>query len=110
VVRADHPDPAAYLHGVVATDRAEALFAYVQLTASAFETPGPARFPGLDPDRAYRVEPLEVAGGPGTKQAAAPRWLEAGGATLTGRVLGEAGRPLPVLRPEQALLLHLTSQ
>jgi alpha-galactosidase len=109
VVRADHPNPAAYLHGVVAADGAEALFAYVQLTASAFETPGLARFPGLDPDRAYRVEPLEVAGGPETKQAVAPRWLEAGGATLTGRVLGEAGLPLPVLRPEQALLLHLTS-
>ncbi|MGH2814025.1 MAG: alpha-galactosidase, partial [Actinomycetota bacterium] len=38
VVRADHPDPAAYLHGVVAPDRVEALFAYVQLTASASET------------------------------------------------------------------------
>jgi alpha-galactosidase len=109
VVRADHPDPAAYLHGVVAGDRAEALFAYVQLTASAFETPGLARLPGLDPDRAYRVEPLEVAGAPETKQAAGPPWYEAGGVTLGGRVLGEVGLPLPVLRPEQALLLHLTS-
>jgi alpha-galactosidase len=109
VVRADHPDPAAYLHGVVAPDRAEALFAYVQLTASAFETPGLARLPGLDPDRAYRVTPLAVAGEPQTKQAVAPRWTEAGGATLGGRALGEVGLPLPVLRPEQALLLHLTS-
>jgi alpha-galactosidase len=50
-----------------------------------------------------------VAGGPQTKQAVAPRWLEAGGVTLEGRVLGEAGLPLPVLRPEQALLVHLTS-
>jgi hypothetical protein len=39
----------------------------------------------------------------------APRWTEAGGATLGGRALGEVGLPLPVLRPEQALLLHLTS-
>ena len=109
VVRADHPNPAAYLHGVVADDGAEALFAYVQLTASSFETPGLARFPGLDPDRAYRVEPLSLAGGPETKQAVAPRWLEAGGVTLEGRLLGEVGLPLPVLRPEQALLLHLTS-
>jgi alpha-galactosidase len=108
VVRADHPDPAAYLHGVVAADRDEAVFAYVQLTASADETPGQARLPGLDPDRAYRVAPLRVAGEPETKQAVAPRWLEAGGATLGGRVLGEVGLPLPVLRPEQALLLHLT--
>jgi alpha-galactosidase len=109
VVRADHPNPAAYLHGVVADDGAEALFAYVQLTASAFETPGLARLPGLDPVRAYRVAPLQVAGAPETKQAAAPPWYEAGEVTLGGRVLGEVGLPLPVLRPEQALLLHLTS-
>jgi alpha-galactosidase len=93
----------------VAPDRAEALFAYVQLTASAFETPGLARLPGLDPDRAYQVSPLAVAGEPQTKQTVAPRWTEAGGVTLGGRALGEVGLPLPVLRPEQALLLHLTS-
>ncbi|HKQ00601.1 MAG TPA: alpha-galactosidase, partial [Actinomycetes bacterium] len=109
VVRADHPDPAAYLHGVVAPDRAEALFAYVQLTASASETPGQARLPGLDPGRSYRVTPLAVAGGPQTMQAVAPRWQEAGGTTLDGRALAEVGLPMPVLRPEQALLLHLTS-
>jgi alpha-galactosidase len=68
-----------------------------------------ARFPGLDPDRAYRVEPLSLAGGPETKQAVAPSWLQAGGVTLEGRLLGEVGLPLPVLRPEQALLLHLAS-
>jgi alpha-galactosidase len=55
------------------------------------------------------VEPLELAGGPATLQAVAPAWLAAGGAALEGRVLGEVGLPLPVLRPEQALLLHLTS-
>jgi len=110
VVRADHPDPAASLHGVVAADRAEALFAYVQLTTSAFETPGPARLPGLHPGGAYRVEPVPVAGEPETKQAVAPAWPAAGGATLSGRALGELGLPLPVLQPEQALLLHLTAR
>jgi alpha-galactosidase len=108
VVRADHPDPAALLHGVVAPDRAEAVFAYVQLAASATETPGPARLPGLDPDRAYRVTPLEVAGGPDTKHRAGPAWYQAGGVILSGRALAEAGVQLPVLRPEQALLLQLT--
>jgi alpha-galactosidase len=108
VVRADHPDPAAYLHGVVAADQAEALFAYVQLAASPSETPGLARLPGLDPGRTYRVEPLPLAGAPETKQAVASRWLEAGGVTLGGRALAEVGLALPVLRPEQALLLHLT--
>ena len=108
MVRADHPDPAAYLHGVVAPDRAEALFAYVQLTASAFETPGLARLPGLDPDRAYRVSRWPS---PASPRPSRP-WPPAG----RGRRghprrpgPGEVGLPLPVLRPEQALLLHLTS-
>jgi alpha-galactosidase len=107
-VRADHPDPSAYLHGVVAQDRSEALFAYVQLASSATETPGPARLPGLDDDRGYRVAPLTVAGGPTTMHAAPPRWYGKGGVTLTGRALAEVGLQLPVLLPEQALLLHLT--
>ena len=80
----------------------------MQLTASAYETPGLARLPGLDPGRAYRVEPVPVAGEPETKQAVAPAWLEAGGVTLGGLALAEVGLPLPVLRPEQALLLHVT--
>jgi alpha-galactosidase len=108
VVRADHPDPAAYLHGVVGSDRAEAVYAYVQLAAAATETPGAARLPGLDPARRYRVVPLRVAGGPRTTQVAGPAWYEAGGVVLTGRALAEAGLQLPVLAPEQALLLHLT--
>jgi alpha-galactosidase len=108
VVRADHPDPSAYLHGVVAPDRGEALFAYVQLTTSARETPGPARLPGLDPGRAYRVAPLTLAGGPETTHDTPPPWYQAGGVTLTGTVLAEVGLELPPLRPEQALLLHLT--
>ena len=61
----------------------------------------------MDPDRAYRVEPVAVAGEPETKQAIAPAWLEAGGVTLGGRSLAEVGLPVPVLRPEQALLLHV---
>ena len=49
-----------------------------------------------------------MAGEPQTKQAVAPAWTEVGGVVLAGRVLGEVGLPLPVLRPEQALLLQLT--
>jgi alpha-galactosidase len=108
-VRADHHDRAAYLHGVVAPDRAEALFAYVQLTTSANERPGAALLPGLDPDRAYRVEPVTLAGGPALQQAEPPAWLTAGALTLSGRALAAAGLQLPVLLPEQALLLHLTT-
>jgi alpha-galactosidase len=107
VVRADHPDPAALVHGVVG--EREALFAYVQLTTPALELPGPVRLPGLDADRAYRVAPLTLAGGPAIGSAQPPPWLAAGEITLTGRALAAAGLQLPALAPEQALLLHLTA-
>jgi alpha-galactosidase len=108
VVRCDHPDPAAYVHGVVAADRGEAVFAYVQLATSPSEVPGPARLEGLDPRRSYRVEPVSLAGGPRTGHAAPPPWFAVGGTTLSGRALAVAGLQMPVLMPEQALLLHLT--
>jgi alpha-galactosidase len=109
VVRADHHDPAAYLHGVVAADRSEAVFAYVQLATSALEVPGAGRLDGLDPERAYRVEPVMLAGGPRFAHAQPPPWLAAGGITLSGRALAVAGLQLPALAPEQALLLHLSA-
>jgi alpha-galactosidase len=110
VVRGDHPEPSALLHGIVAPDRSQALFAYVQLTSSRLSTPGPARLPGLDPDGAYRVEPLGVAGTPEVEELAPPSWYGAGGITLTGGVLAEAGLQMPVLMPEQALVLHVTKE
>ncbi|WP_279582814.1 alpha-galactosidase [Fodinicola feengrottensis] len=62
VVRADYPDPAGWVHGVVATDRSCALFAYVQMASTAFERPLPVQLPGLDPDRCYLVRPVYPAG------------------------------------------------
>jgi DeoR family transcriptional regulator, aga operon transcriptional repressor len=61
--------------GTTTTAIARALVLRTELhdvTASAFETPGLARLPGLDPERAYRVEPAAVAGEAETKQAVAP--------------------------------------
>jgi alpha-galactosidase len=107
VVRADHPDPAAWVHGVVAADRAAALFAYVQRATGVTEVPGRARLPGLDPDRSYRVEPVPLAGGPALQQAEPPGWYD--GVTSSGRALAVAGLPMPLLYPEQALLLRVTA-
>jgi alpha-galactosidase len=110
VVRVDHPDPSAWVHGVVAADRSRALFAYVQLTTSAAEVPAAVRLPGLDPDRMYRVAPVSVAGLPWGLQKAPPPWYAAGGVELSGRVLAEVGVRLPVLNPEQALVLRVTAR
>jgi alpha-galactosidase len=85
VVRADLPDPAFALHGVVAQDRSEALFCFVALATSAYERPGAVRLPGLDPDRAYTVD----------------------GRALTGRALAKAGLQMPLLAPEHAVLIEV---
>jgi len=106
VVHADHPDPAAAVHGVVSPDRDEALVAYVSLGTSATEVPLPVRVPGLDPDRRYRVTPVDTGGAPLTDQTAGPPWT-VGPFEATGRFLGEVGLSVPVLAPEEALVLHL---
>jgi alpha-galactosidase len=103
LVRADHPDPAAYVHGVVARDRSAAVFAYVQLTTSARGVPAPMRLPGLDPARRYRVDVLEPAGPPMTI-GRAPAWSLR---ELPGRVLEQVGLRPPVLAPEQAWLVEV---
>ncbi|MEI2764257.1 MAG: alpha-galactosidase [Dermatophilaceae bacterium] len=109
VHRVDHPDPSAVLHGVVARDRSEAVFALVQTSASDAQVPAPLRLTGLDPDRAYRVTAMPLAGGPDTQQVAPPPWL-AEGLTATGRALALVGVAPPILRPEQALLLVVRAQ
>jgi alpha-galactosidase len=108
VVRVDHPDPAAFVHGCVAPDRSAAVFAVVQLGSSVGEVPPPVRLAGLAPGAVYRVAPVTLAGGPLTREVRPPAWLAAGGVELPGRVLEQVGLQPPVLLPEQALLLELT--
>jgi alpha-galactosidase len=108
-VHADHPDPAATLSGVVAQDRLAAVFSYVQLAASATESPALLRFTGLDPDRQYQVTILDLAGGAASMQRSAPAWISDGGVTLSGRALETVGLATPILQPEQALVLELSA-
>jgi alpha-galactosidase len=58
--------------------------------------------------RAYRVEPAPLAGGPSFQHADPPPWPA--GVTLSGRALARAGLHLPVLAPEQALVLQLSAR
>jgi alpha-galactosidase len=105
VVHADHPDEAALVHGVVARDGSAAVFAYVQLAGSRAAVPAPARLPGLAAERRYRVTPLEPL--PETTESRPPPWYAAGWLEAPGEVLGAVGLALPVLDPEQALLLEV---
>jgi alpha-galactosidase len=112
VVRADLPDPAVLLHGVVRADRSEALFAWVALATTAVAHSERVRFPGLDPDADYRLT-IRTDLGPALRhQTSDPEWIETSagvGIVLSGRVLMGIGVPLPVLNPANAIILHLAA-
>jgi len=105
-VRTDEPTDDRYVHALVAPRADEALIALVTLATAAVAVPAPLRLPGLDPRRAYRIEPVALGASPHAVQDAPPAWLAAGGITVPGSLLAELGLPVPLLGPEQALVLH----
>jgi alpha-galactosidase len=110
-VRGDHPDPAFRLHGVVAADGSEAVYALVATGSSELYPTGPVRLPGLEPDALYRVRPQspgEVPEGNAHKRGAALPWWTPEGVTLRGAVLAAAGVQAPALFPERLVLLRAT--
>ncbi|GIG92347.1 alpha-galactosidase [Plantactinospora endophytica] len=106
VVRVDHPDPALWVHGVVAPDRSEAIMAIVATATGTPVNPGPVRLAGLDPDRRYLVRVVAPENADRILPAP-PAWTTDPGVRLTGRALAHAGLQAPPLRPEQLLLVHL---
>src|SRR5690606_5180285 len=54
-VRVDHPVTELAVHGIVAQDRAEAVFEFALLARPSTWPPGLVRIPGLDPEQRYRV-------------------------------------------------------
>jgi alpha-galactosidase len=106
VVRADGPDPATLVHGIVADDGHRALFAVVQLASSVTVAPGRIRLPGLPADARFTVRPATPGGTPTTTALRPVPWLSTG-VTLSGRVLAEIGLQAPPLQPEQLLLLDV---
>ncbi|TDE89601.1 alpha-galactosidase [Occultella glacieicola] len=103
VVHAD-TQPAVRLEGVVGADRRSALFQFVVLDRPAVWPPERLRFPGLDPDRTYRVS--EFVPGASVPEGQRPPWLSAG-VSLPGRVLAEAGLEAPSLDVDRSVLLRL---
>ncbi|WP_349899274.1 alpha-galactosidase [Parafrigoribacterium soli] len=107
-VHADLVDPAFLLHGVVAQDDSEALFAFVSVASSAAEHPGRVQFPGLDPERRYRVTVAFPTGRDAYVQRTAPSWI-ADGFEATGLALTKVGLPMPILNPEHAIVLEVAA-
>jgi alpha-galactosidase len=111
-VRGDLTDAALALHGVVSHDRSEAIFALVGLASTEVAHSERIVFPGLDPDRSYRVRLRPELGSPSRHQIADPRWIMAAGngdgIELSGWLLSTAGVPMPVLNPGNAILLEFS--
>ncbi|MET7800018.1 alpha-galactosidase, partial [Streptomyces decoyicus] len=105
VVHGDHPDPALWVHGVVAGGGGRAVFALVQRSTSVQSPAGRVRLPGLDPDADYHLSPLAPGDRPeGPFTSVLPWWEK--GVTLPGRVLSEVGVQAPTLFPERLVLLE----
>jgi alpha-galactosidase len=102
LVRADHPDPAVWVNGVVAQDKTRGLFSVAAMAATVTPSVGAVRVPGLDHDVTYRVHAVA----PETSGTVEPRRFGPGlpDVTLPGRVLASAGVQLPPVRPESVLL------
>jgi alpha-galactosidase len=108
-VHSDHPDDVYWAHGYVSPGRDRAIFALVALATSAVVPPGRIRLPGLDPQRTYRVEPLELSRSALARTADGPPSWWTDPVTVSGSMLGAIGLQAPMLYPEQALLFRLVA-
>ncbi len=111
VVRPESPDPTVLLHGVVATDRAQALLAHVQLDEPGHNRGVFVRVPGLHPAATYDLAwegPVDHRWVSGS--APLPPQGPSDGAPVAGRVLGARGFWVPRRRPETVTLVHLTAR
>lgn len=107
VVRADHPDPSVWVHGVVASDGSAAAYSVVRMDTSPEDRTDRVRLPGLDATGRYRVE-FEHALSDLGHGIELPQWISAGGVLeLTGSALAHAGVALPVLFPQTGVLLRV---
>jgi alpha-galactosidase len=110
VVNADHSDQAVHVHGVVAQDGRDALYALAAVARSTTWPPGRARLPGLHPDRHYRVQLQPPGTDTGGGQPGLPPWCaRREHITLPGQALAITGVQIPPLHPEHLLLVRATA-
>ena len=105
VIRVDYPESNAYLHGVTAHDRGQAIFAYVQLTPTIAIHPAPLKFPGLAEKESYKIKAVFPAGAPRYMLIKPPEWMN--GITMSGSALAAIGVSAPILAPANAFLIEI---
>ena len=135
LVRVDSGDANVLVHGVVAPDRSEAIFALATV-GNPLHSPGPrVRFTGLDATTRYWVRPV-VVGEPPSGLVAPAWWGEPEarpdqgdarphsmdhartvvrgsgypGTLLSGAALSRVGTTPPVLHPDQVVLFHCRAE
>jgi alpha-galactosidase len=106
VVNGDVADGSALVHGVVAADRSEGIYAYVQLTASTSAPPAAFLLPGLDPQTSYQVRVEAPGDAPLTVGTTQPAWFGRE-LVLPGSVLTQVGLPPPAIAPEQLFMVRV---
>ncbi len=72
LLRIDFPDPSLTASAVLASDRSRAIYSFASVDRSEVALLGRLRFPGLDPERRYRVTPLLLGEAP--TGLLPPRW------------------------------------
>ena len=98
---------AAWLLGVVADDRADAVYS-ISLSERPVTWPmGAVRLPGLDPTKLYRVSAVNPDAVAQYDERVHPAWWE-DGLVLSGAALGAAGLHIPALNPDHAVVLRAT--
>jgi alpha-galactosidase len=119
VVRVE-TDASQVAKGVVAQDGSVALYSFASVDRPVVVQRGRVRFPGLDPQRRYRVEPVTIGRPPSGMRL--PSWWvmpDPGRVTswpaqkpsveLPGAVLDKVGLVDPPVNPDQALLYVVTA-
>jgi alpha-galactosidase len=103
----DHGDESLFVQGVVAADRAEAIYSFASVATSPYARPGLVRLPGLDPEAEYEVRPVDLAARVEKFMGrTVPPWWAAG-TRLPGSVLSRHGVQIPALFPERLTMVHL---
>ena len=108
LVRGDHPDPSLMVSGLISPERDLAWFRLAQLASSHTTQQTPVLITGLDPQREYVVERVDP---PAHEPASAlDTWtLDEGPLRLSGAALAILGIQPPVLGPQTARVLKISS-
>ncbi|PYY41678.1 alpha-galactosidase [Curtobacterium sp. MCLR17_043] len=105
LVRSDEVDDARLVYGTVAPDRQQAVFFLAGIGRSEVSATGRVTFRDLEPDTAYRVDPVVIGDG---HDLVRPDWWS-GPRVFSGRVLGTVGLQPPLMPADCVVPFRVTA-